>query len=183
MSNQAALWSMLVLPWLTLVFMKREEIKRWMPAALFVIVTSTLIIEAGITFKLWETHETTYPLNEMISYVYGILPVGAMWILKYTYGRFWLYAAVQLVGSLVLILLVQPWLHNRDIFVYVNPNNLAGIGPFIITVVHLLLVYFYQMWQDEVIVSAEASSGAAILQPVAAKPEQAEVENSPQNKK
>jgi len=183
MSNQAALWSMLVLPWLTLVFMKREEIKQWMPAALFVMVTSTLIIEAGITFKLWETHETTFPLNEMISYVYGTLPVGAMWILKYTYGRFWLYATVQLVGSLVLILLVQPWLHNRDIFVYVNPNNLAGIGPFAITVVHLLLVYFYQMWQDEVIISTEASRSTAALQPAAAKPIQEETETSPKNKK
>lgn len=183
MNNQAVLWSMLVLPWLTLAFMKRVEIKQWMPAALFVMVTSTLIIEAGITFKLWETHETTVPLNEMISYVYGALPVGAMWIMKYTYGRFWLYAIVQLVGSLVLILLVQPWLHNRDIFVYVNPNNLAGIGPFAITVVHLLLVYFYQMWQDEVIISTAASRSTAALQPAAAKPVQEEEENSLLNKK
>lgn len=88
MSNQAALWSMLVLPWLTLAFMKREEIKKWMPAALFVMVTSTLIVEAGTTFKLWETHETTFPLNEMISYVYGTLPVGAMWILNIRTGGF-----------------------------------------------------------------------------------------------
>lgn len=183
MSNQAALWSMLVLPWLTLAFMKREEIKKWMPAALFVMVTSTLIIEAGITFKLWETHETTFPLNEMISYVYGTLPVGAMWILKYTYGRFWLYATVQVVGSLVLILLVQPWLHNRDSFVYVNPNNLAGMGPFAITVVHLLLVYFYQMWQEEVLVTAETSGSTAALQPAAAKPVQEEEENNLLNKK
>lgn len=93
-----------------------------------------------------------------------------------------MYATVQLVGSLVLILLVQPWLHNRDIFVYVNPNNLAGIGPFAITVVHLLLVYFYQMWQEEMLVSAEIRA-AAILQPAAAKPVQEEEENSLLNKK
>lgn len=182
MSNQAALWSMLVLPWLTLAFMKRQEIKRWMPAALFVIATSTIIIEAGVTLRMWETHETTYPLNEMISYVYGTLPVGSMWILKYTYGRFWLYTAFQLVGSLILILLVQPWLHNRDIFIYVDPNVIGGLEPFAITVVHLLLVYFYQMWQDEVIVSAQASS-AAILQPAAAKPLPNEAEISPRDKK
>ena len=183
MSNQAALWSMLVLPWLTLAFMKRQEIKRWMPAALFVIVTSTIIIEAGITLRLWETRETTYPLNDIISYVYGTLPVGSMWILKYTYGRFWLYAVVQLVGSLMLILLVQPWLHNRDIFIYVDPTVVGGVEPFAITVVHLLLVYLYQMWQEEAMVSAESNSAAAVLQPAAAKPLRDEAENSPRDKK
>jgi len=107
MSNKAILWSMLVPPWLTLFFMKRQEIKRWIPAALFVMVTNTIIVEVGVTWHIWETHENAYPLSEMISYIYGVLPVGAMWILKYTYGRFWLYAAVQLAGSLVLVLVVQ----------------------------------------------------------------------------
>ncbi|WP_333595140.1 hypothetical protein [Anaerospora hongkongensis] len=181
MSNQAVLWSMLVLPWLTLAFMKTQEIKRWMPAALFVIVTSTIIVDAGVTLRIWETHENTYPLNEMISYVYGALPVGSMWILKYTYRRFWLYTAFQLAGSFILILLVQPWLHNRDIFVYVDPTIIGGLEPFTITVVHLLLVYFYQRWQDEGSVSAQASS-AASLQPAAAKPLSSDTENSPQDK-
>ncbi|VBB07271.1 Hypothetical protein LUCI_2515 [Lucifera butyrica] len=181
-SNQAILWSMLVVPWLTLFFMKRQEIKHWMPAALFVIATNTIIVDVGVTWHIWETHENVYPLSEMISFVYGALPVGAMWILKYTYGRFWLYTAVQLAGSLVLIWLVQPLLHIRGIFVYVDHNNaLAGIGAFATTVVHLLLVYLYQMWQDEGLVPAEPQKSIAGLQPVAAKPLPAEKERSPQD--
>ncbi len=34
MSNQILLWSVLILPWLTLFFMKKEDIKRLMPASL-----------------------------------------------------------------------------------------------------------------------------------------------------
>ncbi len=170
MSNQAILWSMLILPWLTLFFMPKKDIKRWMPAALFVIATSTIIIDAGVTWKIWETRENTYPLNEMLSYTYGTLPVGAMWILRFTYGRFWWYAAVQTVFSLVLILLVQPLLHRRGIFVWVDSDALAGIGAFTTTVVHFLSLYLYQMWQDGIFVRSEKASFSADLQPAAAKP-------------
>ena len=171
MSNQAIVWSMLIPPWLTLFFMKREEIKRWMPAALFVMVTTTIIHEVGFTWGIWETYENTYPLGHMISFTYGALPVGSMWILKYTYGRFWLYTAVQLGGSLMLVFVVQPWLHIRGIFVYIDHNNvLAGIGAFSTTVVHFLLVYLYQMWQDEGLVLPERKRFSENLQPAVAKP-------------
>lgn len=161
---------MLVLPWLTLFFMPREDMKRWMPAALFVMVTNTLIVETGVTWKVWETHQNTYPLSEMISYVYGTLPVGAMWILKYTYGRFWLYTAVQTVGGLVLIMVVQPILHRRGIFVWLDENALSGIGAFTTTVVHSLSVYLYQMWQESIFARSERPGFSASLQPAAAKP-------------
>jgi hypothetical protein len=179
-SNQVILWSMLILPWLTLFFMPRADIKRWMPAALFVIVTNTLIVEAGVTWRIWETHENIYPLNEMISFVYGALPIGAMWILKYTYGRFWLYAATQIAGSLVLILLVQPILHRRGIFVWIDENALAGIGAFTTTVVHFIFVYIYQMWQEGIFVHSEQTRSSLALQPAAAKPlEQNEKDKNP----
>lgn len=170
MSNQVILWSMLILPWLTLFFMPKEDIKRWMPAALFVMVTNTLIVDVGVNWKVWETRENVYPLSEMISFVYGALPIGAMWILKYTYGRFWLYAAVQTAGGLVLILLVQPLLHRRGIFVYLDENALAGIGAFVTTVVHYISVYLYQMWQDGILIRSKRTGLSANVQPAAAKP-------------
>lgn len=170
MSNQIILWGMLILPWLTLMVMPRQDIKRWMPAALFVMVANTLIIEAGVTWKVWQTQENIYPLNEMISYVYGALPIGAMWILKYTYGRFWLYSLMQIAGGLVLIFLVQPLLHQRGIFVWLNENALSGVGAFAITVVHLISVYLYQMWQEGIFVRPEKTNSWAKLLPALAKP-------------
>lgn len=181
MNNQMILWGMLIVPWLTLFFMPKEDLKRWMPAALFVMATSTIIVDTGVTWRVWETRENIYPLNEMISFIYGALPIGSMWILKFTYGRFWLYAAVQIAGSLVLILLVQPLLHRRGIFVYLNENTLAGIGPFTTTVVHLISVYIYQMWQEGIFARSEIKSFSPILQPAAAKPLPKEQENKADN--
>lgn len=155
-----------------------------MPAALFVMVTNTIIVDVGVTWQIWETHENAYPLSEMISFVYGALPVGAMWILKYTYGRFWLYMAAQTLGGLVLVLAVQPFLQMRGIFVYVDKNHaLAGIGAFATTVVHSLSVYLYQIWQDEVIIPSARRKAIANLQFAAAKPLEDKSEGSPEDEK
>lgn len=170
MSNQTILWGMLILPWLTLFFMPKEDIKKWMPAALFVMVSSTLIIDGGVGLKLFEIRENIYPFNEMISYIYGALPIGSMWILKYTYGRLWLYTAIQLVGSFILMFLVQPWLHRRGILVWLDETDLGGMGAFITTLVHLISVYGYQVWQDSAFVQTERIATASFLQPAAAKP-------------
>ncbi len=180
MSNQVIVWSMLILPWLTLFFMPREDIKKWMPAVLFVMVTNTIIVDVGVTLKIWETRENIYPFNEMISFVYGALPIGSMWILKYTYGRFWLYTVAQIIGSFVLILLVQPWLHRRGIFVWIDENDLAGIGAFSTTLAQLILVYIYQAWQESVFVHFKQSNLSSNLQPAAAKPlDQNDQDNDP----
>jgi len=161
---------MLVLPWSTLFFMPKKDIKRWMPAALFIMVTTTIIVDVGVRWKVWETYENIYPLSEMISFTYGALPIGAMWILKFTYGRFWLYASVQVVFSLVFILFVLPFLHRRGIFVWLDTNALGGIGVFTTTVGHFISLYLYQLWQDEALVLPERNSVSANLQPAAAKP-------------
>lgn len=65
MDNQLLLWGMLILPWLTIFFMKIEHIKRYRPAALFTIVTSLIIAEVGIGLKMWEVKDNIYPLNDI----------------------------------------------------------------------------------------------------------------------
>lgn len=148
MNNQVILWSMLILPWLTLFFMKKEDIKRWMPLALFTMVTGTIIIDSGVGLGIFEIRENTYPLKEIISYNYGVLPVVTMWIFKYTYGRFWLCAVIELIFSVGFIRIIHPWLHRRGILVWTDPAAIGGLGAFVTTVVHFVSIYVYQMWQE-----------------------------------
>lgn len=144
MSNQVLLWSSLIIPWLTLLLMKKEDIKRFMPLTLFTITIMVIVIQIGITTGLWVIRETTFPLVTIPSYVYGVYPVGAMWIFKFTYGRFWLYLITELVVNFVLVVLVLPWLDRRGIIVFHTPL----ITFFIVTGVGMLL-YIYQLWQDD----------------------------------
>lgn len=167
MNNQVILWSMLILPWLTLFFMKKEDIKRYMPAALFAAITSIAIIEAGETLKWWAIKETVYPLHN-ISYVYGMIPVLTMWLFRFTYGRFWLYMAIDSILNLGFTYLVLGYyLSNRGIFEYI------GITPFqtfLIVTAHGILLYAYQIWQVGVFVRPDRTSFSTNLQPAAPKP-------------
>lgn len=47
MTNQVFSWALFVIPWLTLFFMIREDIKHYMPVAIFASVITTIIHDVG----------------------------------------------------------------------------------------------------------------------------------------
>lgn len=167
MSNQLILWSILILPWFTLLFMKKEEIKRYMPVALFTVVTGLIILEIGSTLNLWAVRETVFPLSYTVPYIYGTFPVVTMWVFKFTYGRFWLYVATNLVLDLGFSFLIMPWVISRGIFEIINFTNFGGL---LVTTGHAFLLYGYQLWQEDVLVPAVKKLFSPKLQPAAAKP-------------
>lgn len=144
MSNQIIVWAMLILPWLTLLFMRKEDIRRFIPLALFSMVITSIAIEAGISLNLWHIRVTTYPLNHTMSYVYGLAPVVTMWLFKFTYKRFWIYAAVDTVFNLVFGFILTPWLASRGIKDLIT----SRFTVFLIVSGLAVLLYLYQMWQE-----------------------------------
>jgi len=139
-NNTTLLWSILILSWVTLIFIKKEEIKRFMPAALFTAVSSGVIYQIGDVLKFWYLKDVAYSLL-----AYGPLPVFSLWILRFTYGRFWLYAIVNVILDLGFAFVVFPWCGRIGVL---------GIGPwtgiivYIINFLHATLIYGYQMWQE-----------------------------------
>lgn len=168
MSNQVILWSMFIVPWLSLLFMPKEDIKRWMPAALFTMVANTIILDIGFALRMWEIRETVFPFYDQLPMAYGGLPIATMWILKFTYGRFWLYALVELILSCVFAYIVQPWMSSRGIWVAINVTSLKVL---FITIPHFISIYLYQMWQESIFTHyTEKESFSSSLQPAATKP-------------
>lgn len=139
---------MLILPWLTILFMKIEDIKRYMPAALFTVVTSLIIADIGVGLKMWKVKETIYSLNEILPFSLSALPVATLWIFKFLYGRFWLYSIFQLAFSIAFAYLLLPWLNSRGILVIVNGTPFMTL---LFTIPHFILIYLYHMWQLEIL--------------------------------
>lgn len=161
MSNQFMLWAMLIFPWTTLFLMPVKDIRRYMPQSLFTIVTSSIIVDAGYSLSLWTAGENIYPLNHLMVFVLGPLPAFTMWIYKFTYGRYWLYAVAELVLGAALAYEFFPWMNSRGILMWVNGG--PGI-TYLITIVHWNIVYMYQVWQERGLVNAE-TGGAVRLRP------------------
>lgn len=162
MSNQTLLWLSFVLAWASTLFLKKEEMRRYMPAALFCIVALTFILEAGITLQWWVVTETTFPLVNMPIFIYGSYLIGTIWILKYTYGRFWIFLATNIILDFILIFFILDWLVQRGVCIF----YISYFQVLLITTLLAVLIYGYQLWQE----------GAAVLkttpgvQPAASKP-------------
>lgn len=156
MSNKVILWSLLILPWFSLFFMRKEEIRRFMPLALFTMVITSIVMEAGVTLNLWNIRETVYPLHQTLSYIYGFAPVVAIWIFKYTYKRFWLYLSVDAGFNLMFAFIFTPWLANQGIKDLIT----SRFSLFLIVTVMSFLLYLYQMWQENALADRSVSSPA-----------------------
>ncbi len=165
MSNNFIMWSLALVPWLTLFLMKKDDIKRWMPVAMFAVVLTTIIGDIGVRLGVWATQESPYPFNEMLPYFYGTMPVLTIWVFRFTYGRFWPYMITNTILDIVFnFFILNYFLPSRGIIDF-------NISPFLslpVTLLHAVVIYGYQMWQDDVLLINHST--AHHIRPAAAKP-------------
>jgi hypothetical protein len=176
MSNQVILWSMLILPWLTFLFLKKEDIKYYMPVGIFAGFTSAIISEIGITLGFWVNQETIYPLSQIMPFDIGLNVVLTILVFKFTYRRFWIYLVVNTILDIGFsFFLFNQFLSSKGIL------YLVGISPFqllLINLTHALLLYGYQLWQEDALLLSEKSfSFSTTLHPAATKPLSEDHEN------
>ncbi len=160
------MWSMFFIPWLSLFFMKKEEVKRWMPVAMFALVLTIIVNDVGIVLGFWVIQESIFPFYAMNPYFFGTMPVITIWVFKLTYGHFRKYFIINTILDIAFNFLVLSYfLPSRGIFDF-------NISPFLslpITLVHAIVIYGYQMWQDGVLLDTKHII-ANNIQPAAAKP-------------
>jgi hypothetical protein len=149
MNNQLILWCVFILPWFTLFFMKKEDVKRYMPVGLFAVFTSAIILETGVTMKWWAYNETAYPLQN-ISYLYGAIPVSTMWIIKLTYGRFWLFVGCDFFLNLFYTYVFESYfLGSRDIIQFIKISPMQDV---VATSALGIIIYLFHMWQKGIFI-------------------------------
>jgi hypothetical protein len=172
--NQLIQWAMFIGPWLTLSLMKREDIKRYMPVGLFTALTGAIIGEFGSTLQFWEIGETAFPFKYTPLFAYGAIPITAMWVFKFTYGRFWTFVFTNAILDIGFAYVIFPWLVSIGVFSFLR----SSLVVYLINWGHQMILYGYQMWQDDIFVQKEeANSFSTNLQPVATKPLPEEKDN------
>ncbi len=162
LSNQTLLWASVVLSWLSTLFLSKKEMRRYMPVALFCSLAFAFIFEAGISFHWWAVKEPSYPLINIPIFIYGPYLIGTIWIFKYTYGRFWLFLATNIVLDYALIFFLIDWFIQRGVW----EAYISYFQALLITTALAVLLYGYQLWQEGE-VGFETAPG---VQPAASKP-------------
>lgn len=167
MSNQVILWSSIILPWFTLFFMKKEEIKRYMPVALFGVVIVAIFSELAFALNFWNVKESVFPFYHVAPLAFGLFPVGILWIYKLTYNRFIYFMALNMLIDFILIYVLDPWITRRGILELVN---ITSLELYVVDLLIAAVLYGYQMWQEDVLIPYEKSASPHAFQPAAAKP-------------
>ncbi|MFX4261834.1 hypothetical protein ACOBQJ_06505 [Pelotomaculum propionicicum] len=88
-----------------------------------------------------------------------------MWIFKFTYGRFWIYIITELVRNISYVVILLPWIASRGIIAFNAP-----LVSYLVAMGQGLILYIYQMWQEDALVPAMKKLFSARSQPAAAKP-------------
>jgi hypothetical protein len=105
--------------------------------------------------------------------MFGLNPVLTMWIFKFTYGRFWFYMLVNIISDIGFsFFFLGYFLPQRGI----EDLNTTPTVILLTLIVHAVILYGYQMWQESVLISSSRDNNFS-LHPAVAKPIQQNEDN------
>ncbi|MGM0835346.1 MAG: hypothetical protein ACQEV7_04255 [Bacillota bacterium] len=141
------LWLSLIVPWLSLFFMKKDSIKRYLPVAILVSLLLTILYEIGYTYDWWVLKDKIVPWGHItnISFAYGLFLISTIWIFHYTYRNFKLYMVTNIIVDAIfnfgVLKLTERFGINKLI-------NMPDWGIYLIMLGLALIIYIYQRWQE-----------------------------------
>jgi hypothetical protein len=154
MSPKFLLWTSLIIPWLSLFFIKKQEVKRFMPVAIFICLIGSSIFEMAYVYHWWELNQSLFfPfIITNVYYIFGAFLVGTIWIFHFTYGHFWRFLITNAVLDLALAYPINYFAEQLGIYRLVHFTNL---NVFFLAMSLSIILYGYQLWQDEVLISPD----------------------------
>jgi hypothetical protein len=144
------LLAMLIIPWLSLIFINKYSLKRFMPVSILASLLVTIIFELGYVYNWWKVQAELVPWDKITSVplVYGVFLVGTIWIFRFTFGRtFWLYMIVNILMDGFYCFIGLNILIRFGIYKLVNMDN---FGIFMLMILLAVIIYPYQKWQDSI---------------------------------
>ncbi|WP_102275586.1 hypothetical protein [Cytobacillus massiliigabonensis] len=89
--------AMLIVPWLTVPFMRKKSFFRFLPLASFTNLFISVFSLIANKKKWWENKNPLSPGPIDFTYILGLYFVATLWIFKLTYGNFSKYLITNIV--------------------------------------------------------------------------------------
>lgn len=151
MLNKIVLWIIFIGPWLSLIFMKKESIKRYMPVAIFATMLMMLYNVYSFNEKHWEIHEAIFPALRPLfaSGILGGFPVITLWIFHFTYRKFWIYLLTNIVLDFMFAVFPVHFILQDVLGIY-KLNNISSWERWLLFVAEAVIIYGYFKWQENI---------------------------------
>lgn len=96
--SKSLLLLMMLLSWASLFLFGKGNLKRFLPAGLFMLLMVTLEDLFAQKRKWWAWYEKLFPnLSGIIPFLWGPFLIGSLWLLKLSYGNFKRYIIYNLL--------------------------------------------------------------------------------------
>lgn len=138
---------LMLLPWLTVPFLGKQTIKRFSLTSLFMGVV--VVFQSLISRKRgwWRVYPTLHPnLMGEIPFIVGPFFVGAIWILKFTYGKFLRFTFLNLGVDFFHIYIFEGWLKKMGIASLIRLKRYQAL---ILYTLSAVMMYGFQFLIDK----------------------------------
>ncbi|MBB5174599.1 hypothetical protein [Texcoconibacillus texcoconensis] len=155
MFNVVVLWGSFIIPWLSLLLLNGDVIRRYMPVAIFGSLLVSIQNELAYTYEWWVVKETLFPqIITYVPFVFGAFLIGTIWIFHLTGWNFWLFMLANVVMDLIFAFPLNNWIQSLGLYELVNYTNWDVFYTFIFIA---MLLYVYQKWQEKIMVPKSES--------------------------
>ncbi|MBT2654194.1 hypothetical protein J7E81_02905 [Bacillus sp. ISL-18] len=130
--SKSLLLLMVILSWSTVPLLGKGAFKRFLPAAILISIVSKVIHLFAQKRKWWKFVRLNSKISGDTAFVFGPFLVAALWILKFTYNKLFLYLITNTIGHILFDIWGLKFLKRSGIV------SLVRINPF----QHFLLLQF-----------------------------------------
>lgn len=123
MRNAKLLLAILIVPWLTIPFVGRDSLRRFMPAAIFIAIVTKIMDSFGEKRKWWRFYHGISLFNSMDFMNLGPYMVSSIWLLKVTYGKFLSYFVSNKIMHFLFIIFGLRYIGAHKIFTLKKMNK------------------------------------------------------------
>ncbi|MGJ7913256.1 hypothetical protein [Neobacillus sp. LXY-1] len=142
--------AMIILPWLTILFMDKKSFLRYLPVASFVNLFISVFSVISNKRSWWVNKNPFSPGNVDFSYILGPYFVATLWIFKLTFGNFPKYLITNVVlNTLNAFPMAYAW-EKVGAFKFKKINH---IGWYFICIILSIIIYGYQYLVEKTIVN------------------------------
>ncbi|WP_408006417.1 hypothetical protein ACJROX_17125 [Pseudalkalibacillus sp. A8] len=147
--DRLVIWSTFLIPWISLIFLNRLSIRRYMPVALLTAVLNTILAQLAWHYNWWKFKETLFAWDKIapLFTVYSIFIVGTIWIFYFTFRKFWVYLIVNIIIDLFYGVVFVRILNKLEI----RENGIISpIQNLLLMTAIAFILYLYQIWQEKI---------------------------------
>ncbi|TYP74017.1 hypothetical protein [Paenibacillus methanolicus] len=138
------LWAVFILPFLTLLLLRRDLIRQYLPAAMFVTIVNVILYEVAWEYGWWHYKQSLFAWDTITPapLIFSAYWVVTIWIFALSFRRFWLYLMLNLAVNGLFAFELAPWLSRAGI----TEGTLTSTTILLILTGLSTGVYLFQLW-------------------------------------